>query len=722
MFQKIKIEKLNKKRFLILFLIFIGLFVVAEPGSAFVFDPAKAAMSGLAELGGQLFAIFVAFFVALFSSHWLVELSSRLLDWAMTLPVNLMADNELVEAGWTFIRDLVNLFFALALVAIAMAFILKIESFEIKKSLPRLIIIALLVNFSLLLVGAFIDIATILQNTIIGGAQMAELVHNTTKPLYNVWTEASKAVVGIIIAWTITAAIPYADAVRFIAQALLLTAFLPNFFHWILIIVFNTLIGLIFFLFFFLFLIRIIALWILAIFAPLALMAYILPITQKYFHSWLKAVISWAFLGIIALFLLTLGLRLIHAVMPAREEGLAGLILPWGLHDFAEFVIYYFFLLTFLTIAFLVSLKTAPTGAEVAINYAKSAIGGIAKVGIGTALGHKLAGIEGGIGKRLGAFGERGIEHGEKLLFDETGKKKGWGSRARGTVEQILSRPLARAGYAMQEHAQRQKAEEHENLEKKYKGLSSDQIIHDIENTTDKDKLAALWSVAAKDAGHIAKINEVIGDGNTYKELKQADSDKWKQMSPSDKKKAEEKIVKADILTKSLYAGYGKNLGADRIDSGNYKKIQNAFAPHLVGFEKTKQFEKLPENVKAEAKMDDKKVGTIFNRLKADPTVAEQVNIRAMASSKELGEATRQQVLKLDSSALRSFEKTPILMNDILVVLRQILRASEEEGGYGGDFGKFKKEHPDMADFYKGTAGYALAEEFEKQKNKKRKK
>ncbi len=677
------LKKISRKNVLIFFLVFTGLFVAVETTNAWVFDLAKSAMAGLADIGGTIFAIFASFLMALLVSHWLVYLSAHLLEWAMALPVNLM-DNALVITGWTFIRDLVNLFFALALVAIAMAFILKIESFEIKKSLPRLIIIALLVNFSLLLVGAFIDVATILQNTILGPEGIRGLVINTVGPLVSAWTAIRDALLGVIGAWAIALAIPYVDVTKVVLQAILLGLFFNNFFHWIFIILINTLLGLILFFFFFLFLIRIIALWILAIFAPLAFVAFILPITNKYFHLWLKAVVSWAFLGVIAFFLLALGLNLIHEVAPKE---LAPGILDWPWEISVSFVIYNLFLLVFLIVAFVVSLKMAPTGADMAINTVKSAVGGIAKTGIGTALGHKLAGIEGRAGKALGDVGEKGIEHGEGL------KKGGggWMSRIRGGFEQALGRPLARMGYGMQEHAQKQGAEEHKGLVEKYKDYSTDALMHAIENTTDKKVLAALSSIAARDPGHAAGLNQIIKDKNESKAFKESKSEaEWGSMKQKDREEHEQKIAKGSLIEERMHQGYLENKKPENVYSGDSKKMENAFAATLA------------------AKGEKIDVEKISNRAQADPDAASKMDIPGMLASKELGEATREQILNLPASALRSFEKTPMILNDLLTGINKIIALPIEQGGFGGNISDFTAACPELADYIKGTPGCVL--------------
>ncbi len=63
--------------------------------------------------------------------------------------------------GWKIVRDIVNMFFILGLVIISFATILRIETYGIKQLLPKLIIVAILINFSFLACGIIIDASNI---------------------------------------------------------------------------------------------------------------------------------------------------------------------------------------------------------------------------------------------------------------------------------------------------------------------------------------------------------------------------------------------------------------------------------------------------------------------------------------------------------------------------------------------------------------------------------
>jgi hypothetical protein len=85
------------------------------------------------------------------------------------LSIKRLAGAPAIIAGWRFTRDALNFVFILSLLTIAFSTIAGIESYGMRALLPRLLIVALLVNFSLAIAGAFLQTATVLANTAIKG-------------------------------------------------------------------------------------------------------------------------------------------------------------------------------------------------------------------------------------------------------------------------------------------------------------------------------------------------------------------------------------------------------------------------------------------------------------------------------------------------------------------------------------------------------------------------
>jgi hypothetical protein len=76
-----------------------------------------------------------------------------------------------VSYGWVVVRDLCNMFFVLILLIIAFASILRIDSYNLKTWLPKLIIMAVLINFSKMICGVLIDFTQIVMLTFINAVK-----------------------------------------------------------------------------------------------------------------------------------------------------------------------------------------------------------------------------------------------------------------------------------------------------------------------------------------------------------------------------------------------------------------------------------------------------------------------------------------------------------------------------------------------------------------------
>lgn len=72
-----------------------------------------------------------------------------------------------VVEGWKVVRDFCNMFFILVLLLIAFASILRLENYSIKRWLPKVILMAILINFSRMFFGLLIDLSQIVMLTFI---------------------------------------------------------------------------------------------------------------------------------------------------------------------------------------------------------------------------------------------------------------------------------------------------------------------------------------------------------------------------------------------------------------------------------------------------------------------------------------------------------------------------------------------------------------------------
>ncbi|HBH46986.1 MAG TPA: hypothetical protein DDX47_06550, partial [Candidatus Jacksonbacteria bacterium] len=72
---------------------------------------------------------------------------------------------EAVDKTWQIVRDLSNLFFIIVLMAIAFSTMLKLEAYKWQRLLPKLLMVAILINFSKTIAFMILDIGQVLMMT-----------------------------------------------------------------------------------------------------------------------------------------------------------------------------------------------------------------------------------------------------------------------------------------------------------------------------------------------------------------------------------------------------------------------------------------------------------------------------------------------------------------------------------------------------------------------------
>jgi hypothetical protein len=127
--------------------------------------------------------------------------------------------SEGVNNGWDIVRNFSNLFFALALLLIAISTVLNIgalDNYTAKRMLPNFIFVALFINFSKAIVGLLIDISQIIMisfynsfgpsmTDVIGNAaKIAEAAaeSNTEDLTINIFTIVIVALLAFVLLWT----------------------------------------------------------------------------------------------------------------------------------------------------------------------------------------------------------------------------------------------------------------------------------------------------------------------------------------------------------------------------------------------------------------------------------------------------------------------------------------------------------------------------------------
>lgn len=118
--------------------------------------------------------VVIILYLTLFLSNFLLWLSGMLFNTVFVETVLQFGQNFGNTSGiltaWTVLRDLGNIFLLFSFVFMGIATILNLHDYTVKKTLPRLIIFAVLLNFSLFAAEAVVDVSNGISSAIVGQA------------------------------------------------------------------------------------------------------------------------------------------------------------------------------------------------------------------------------------------------------------------------------------------------------------------------------------------------------------------------------------------------------------------------------------------------------------------------------------------------------------------------------------------------------------------------
>ena len=199
--------------------------------------------------------------------------------------------SQMLREGWTVFRDLVNVIFIFIIIYIGLSTILGVSSVGIKQLLTRVIIVALLINFSLALAGIVVDAGNIMALSFYNafpprdGTLQAIFGFNGGRSLSYPFVQGSN--MGFIFKNTTwTDLLSFGGLMEAGAHGFKMILYIVGAWALLLIVAFVLFaVGL-------LFLIRTAVLWFLLIISPLAFAAFVLPGTRGYANKWLNTFLS----------------------------------------------------------------------------------------------------------------------------------------------------------------------------------------------------------------------------------------------------------------------------------------------------------------------------------------------------------------------------------------------------------------------------------------------
>lgn len=325
-----KLKSINIRLAVPLFLFLIIGLSIPLIADGFVLDLAQTQLAALSEKTGPFMAFFLSSVFLFVIGMAVLYISISLLSWIITVTPQLLVVTtahpggeritDVVMLGWNFTTGIVNLILIIAFIIIAFAVMLGSEKIQLKKAMPKLILVALLVNFTLLFVGAGIDISNFLFRSISDqmipkdAGLIADTICNNVLclavlPLFEF---SGETVARIAVSFGLSVAklmVPYMNVIAQAGWILGFFAFmLPLALQLLTYGIIAFMLAFFFFTFFLIFFLRIFAIQILAILAPLAFFCLIFDNTKKYWTQWVNHLTQWLFVGVYFIFLLYIGL------------------------------------------------------------------------------------------------------------------------------------------------------------------------------------------------------------------------------------------------------------------------------------------------------------------------------------------------------------------------------------------------------------------------------
>ncbi|MBI4652952.1 hypothetical protein HY750_01740 [Candidatus Kuenenbacteria bacterium] len=258
-------KKLTKHKFIFFYI--LPIFLLAS--LFFIFPHSANAAAGLL---GFIFGDLGARVLGCVSIvlYGIIGLLAKLLIVIIQILIAVSSYNDFINApaiteGWAIIRDVANMFFVIVLLIIAISTILGIETYNYKKLLPKLLLMAILINFSKMICGLLIDLSQVVMMTFVDGYKEAAAGNM-----------ASAFQLDQILSWGFKtqeakeANMSYLEIMGALLLALVLV-----------IVAISVTLGTIL-----IFLIRIIMIWFLVVLSPLAYLLSAFPGGAKYAQQW----------------------------------------------------------------------------------------------------------------------------------------------------------------------------------------------------------------------------------------------------------------------------------------------------------------------------------------------------------------------------------------------------------------------------------------------------
>ena len=464
-------SRLNKKIFSfgLIVLVLVGVFFVAQlAAAANTAEGEKSATTVIGSFANKGISMAVGFIVKWILTpiiQVITRVFAKLIEFAIEMNSQLFASDSFIIKVWAKVRDIANLGFVLMIVAIAFATILRIEAYGVKKTLAKLIIVALLVNFSLMICAALFDLANIFSQPFLTAITKNQTIGDALYHSGNIGGKQVSTASGEQKSFRNLDADDVVSGSKSTLGGVATSLFMPIF-----IVIFAIILIIVLAAIFVMLLIRYVVLAMLVILSPLAWLCAILPATQTQWKQWWGHFVRWILFLPIMLFFVWL------AVYAAENISFSG---GGAFAAIGNFVVVLGLLLGGLIVANSFSI----TGADKAMGLAKAGA-----VGVGAFIGTKAGGrvLQTGWAQRMAG----GLQ--------KAGSGKGGAGRLFGAPVRLAGARLAgtqrRFGVGFVEQA-----------EKRFENLSTDDLIRFTRTGASEERVASFNILAKK--GNLSKLS-----------------------------------------------------------------------------------------------------------------------------------------------------------------------------------------------------------------------
>lgn len=429
---------------------------------------------------------------------WPLKWASAILNWIVGgLNIGYTPDtNPVIKAGWEPARDFANMFFIVALVIIGIATALRYKEYQAQKALPKLLIVALLINFTPVLAATAINASDTTMNYFL---QTGVNVTTVSEKL-NVGDAKTNNLVNFVDNFFADLSGRGMDSLGFVLGA---STFLLLF-SWGAAIIYS--------MFAALFLVRYVILWFLIIVSPLAFITYIFPASkEKIWDPWWEQFVNWCIIVIPAAITLYLGKEVLanaHKMTTSGELDSVGLGKQLG-----SFIGMFSIPLVFLVIGYLVTLQVSAMGSEAVIKGAKTAgKWGAGLAGKGLKSGAEATGLPDRVRNKLEDM--RTSKKPEPEEWDEMDtREKVQSSVGSAIAPHPVRRAIGRAGARRMNTPSQQIQKE----KKDYKGKDAGEKLSYFMGATNKRKKLAILK-SAQDEGQLETMKKMGLDSSEVKE------------------------------------------------------------------------------------------------------------------------------------------------------------------------------------------------------------